>query len=120
MHTPIATPLEFTNFGRPVQPFVPGETRNFGFRLTAAPEIQQKATPDLDGDVDRVHAIGGAAAEAGDADAVAGGFARGGGQRRGRARARGRGKPLTRRIAASAAAPRRAPDTPVRGAVRLS
>src|SRR5271166_4870460 len=32
-HTPIATPLEFTNFGRPVLPFVPGETRNFGFRL---------------------------------------------------------------------------------------
>src|SRR5271170_5850951 len=47
VHTPIATPLEFTNFGRPVLPFVPGETRNFGFRLTAAPEIQQKATPDL-------------------------------------------------------------------------
>ena len=79
-----------------------------------------KGDAGLDGDVDGVHAIGGAAAEAGDADAVAGGVARGGGQRRGRARARGRGKPLTRRIAASAAAPRRAPDTPVRGAVRLS
>jgi tetratricopeptide (TPR) repeat protein len=47
VHTPIATPLEFTNFGRPVLPFVPGETRNFGFRLTADPEVQQKATPDL-------------------------------------------------------------------------
>jgi len=47
VHTPIATPLEFTNFGRTVLPFVPGETRQFGFRLTAAPEIQQKATPDL-------------------------------------------------------------------------
>ena len=47
VHTPIATPLEFTNFGRPVLPFVPGETRQFGFRLTAAPEVQQKATPDL-------------------------------------------------------------------------
>jgi hypothetical protein len=47
VHTPIATPLEFTNFGRPVLPFIPGETRNFGFRLTATPEIQQKATPDL-------------------------------------------------------------------------
>ncbi len=47
VHTPVATALEFTNFGRPVLPFVPGETRNFGFRLTAAPEIQQKATPDL-------------------------------------------------------------------------
>ena len=47
VHTPIATPLEFTNFGRAVLPFVPGETRSFGFRLTAAPEVQQKATPDL-------------------------------------------------------------------------
>lgn len=47
VHTPIATPLEFTNFGRTVLPFVPGETRNFGFRLTASPEVQQKATPDL-------------------------------------------------------------------------
>jgi hypothetical protein len=43
----VATPLEFTNFGRPVLPFVPGETRSFGFRLTASPEVQQKATPDL-------------------------------------------------------------------------
>ena len=47
VHTPVATPLEFTNFGRPVLPFVPGETRSFGFRLTASPEVQQKATPDL-------------------------------------------------------------------------
>ncbi len=47
VHTPIATPLEFNNFGRPVLPFVPGETRSFGFRLTAATDIQQKATPDL-------------------------------------------------------------------------
>src|SRR6266436_7928643 len=34
-------------FGHPVKPFVPGETRDFGFRLTAAPEVQQKANPDL-------------------------------------------------------------------------
>lgn len=47
VHTPVATPLEFTNFARPVLPFVPGETRSFGFRLTAAPDVQQKATPDL-------------------------------------------------------------------------
>lgn len=47
VHTPVATPLEFTNFNRPVLPFVPGETRSFGFRLTAPPDIQQKATPDL-------------------------------------------------------------------------
>src|SRR5208283_1984367 len=47
VHSPVATPLEFTNFGRPVLPFVPGETRSFGFRLTAPTDIQQKATPDL-------------------------------------------------------------------------
>jgi len=47
VHVPIATPLEFNNFGRPVLPFVPGETRTFGFRLTAPTDIQQKATPDL-------------------------------------------------------------------------
>jgi TolA-binding protein len=47
VHTPVATPLDFTNFGRPVLPFVPGETRSFGFRLTAPTDVQQKATPDL-------------------------------------------------------------------------
>jgi tetratricopeptide (TPR) repeat protein len=47
VHVPVATPLEFTNFARPVLPFVPGETRSFGFRLTAPPDVQQKATPDL-------------------------------------------------------------------------
>ncbi|HEY6418957.1 MAG TPA: hypothetical protein VIX59_08140, partial [Candidatus Binataceae bacterium] len=47
IHIPVATPLEFTNFERPVLPFVPGETRSFGFRLTAPAEVQQKATPDL-------------------------------------------------------------------------
>ncbi len=46
-HTPISTPLEFTNFSRAVLPLVPGETRSFGFRLSAPPDIQQKATPDL-------------------------------------------------------------------------
>jgi hypothetical protein len=48
LHIPVATPLEFTDFSRPVLPFVPGETRKFGFRLTAPPDIQQKATPDLE------------------------------------------------------------------------
>jgi len=47
VHTPIETPLEFTSFVRPVRPFVPGEARNFGFRLTAPTDIQQKATPAL-------------------------------------------------------------------------
>ncbi|MDO8434801.1 MAG: hypothetical protein Q7S58_20580 [Candidatus Binatus sp.] len=47
VHTPVATPMEFTNFMRPVLPFVPGETRSFGFRLTAPADVQQKATPDL-------------------------------------------------------------------------
>jgi hypothetical protein len=46
-HTPVATPLEFTDFARPVTPFVPGETRPFGFRLSAPADVQQKATPDL-------------------------------------------------------------------------
>jgi hypothetical protein len=48
LHIPVATPLEFTDFSRPVLPFIPGETRKFGFRLTAPPDIQQKATPDLE------------------------------------------------------------------------
>lgn len=47
VHVPVATPMEFTNFVRPVLPFVPGETRNFGFRLSAPTDVQQKATPDL-------------------------------------------------------------------------
>ncbi|HVA77556.1 MAG TPA: tetratricopeptide repeat protein [Candidatus Binataceae bacterium] len=47
VHVPVATPLEFTDFARPVLPFVPGETRTFGFKLTAPPDVQQKATPDL-------------------------------------------------------------------------
>jgi hypothetical protein len=46
-HSPVATPLEFTNFGRPILPLVPTEVREFGFKLTAPPDIQQKATPDL-------------------------------------------------------------------------
>jgi hypothetical protein len=46
-HTPITTPLEFTNFARPVLPFVPGETRSFGFKLTAPEDVQQKAKLDL-------------------------------------------------------------------------
>jgi len=47
VHTPVATALEFTNFGHPVLPFVPGETRNFGFKLTAPTDVQMKASPDL-------------------------------------------------------------------------
>ncbi len=47
VHTPVATALEFTNFGHPVLPFVPGETRTFGFRLTAPTDVQMKASPDL-------------------------------------------------------------------------
>lgn len=46
-HTAIATPMEFTNFARPVLPLVPGEARDFGFKLTAPVDIQQKASPDL-------------------------------------------------------------------------
>ncbi len=47
IHTPVATALEFTNFGHPVKPFVPGETRDFGFRLTAPTDVQMKSSPDL-------------------------------------------------------------------------
>ncbi|HSU91184.1 MAG TPA: hypothetical protein VLI44_07030 [Sporolactobacillaceae bacterium] len=47
IHTPVATALEFTNFARPVLPFVPGETRNFGFKLTAPTDVQMKTSPDL-------------------------------------------------------------------------
>ncbi|HXW82854.1 MAG TPA: hypothetical protein VEJ86_00475, partial [Candidatus Binataceae bacterium] len=39
VHIPVATPLEFTDFSRPALPFVPGETRTFGFRLTAPADI---------------------------------------------------------------------------------
>ncbi|MGH7813420.1 MAG: hypothetical protein ACREQI_05390, partial [Candidatus Binataceae bacterium] len=46
-HVPIMTPLEFTDFSAKVLPFVPGETRGFGFDLTAPVETQQKATTDL-------------------------------------------------------------------------
>jgi hypothetical protein len=47
-HTIVATPLEFINFDRPVLPFIPGETRKFGFKLNAPVQIQQKAKPDLE------------------------------------------------------------------------
>src|SRR5229473_3164235 len=47
IHTPVATALEFTNFARPVLPFAPGETRNFGFKLTAPTDVQMKSSPDL-------------------------------------------------------------------------
>jgi len=46
-HAALATPFTFTNFARPVLPLVPGETRDFGFKLTAPVDVQQRATPDL-------------------------------------------------------------------------
>ena len=46
-HTPIATPIEFTNFSRDVTPFAPNQTRDFGFKLTASPEIQRTARADV-------------------------------------------------------------------------
>jgi hypothetical protein len=46
-HSVIVTPIEFTGFIRPVLPFVPGETRDFGFELEAPPQIQQQAEPNL-------------------------------------------------------------------------
>jgi hypothetical protein len=46
-HSVIVTPIEFTGFVRPVLPFVPGETRDFGFELTAPAQIQQRSEPSL-------------------------------------------------------------------------
>ena len=43
----IVTPIEFVGFVRPVLPFVPGETRDFGFELTAPAQIQQQSEPSL-------------------------------------------------------------------------
>lgn len=46
-HSVVVTPIEFTGFIRPVLPFVPGETRDFGFELVAPPPIQQHSEPRL-------------------------------------------------------------------------
>lgn len=46
-HNVIVTPIEFTSFSIPVLPFVPGETRSFGFNLAAPPNIQQVSEPHL-------------------------------------------------------------------------
>ncbi len=47
-HSIVVTPIEFVNFSRPVLPFVPGETRSFGFKLIAPSVIQNSAKVDLD------------------------------------------------------------------------
>jgi len=44
-HAIVITPLQFTDFSRPVVPFQPGATRQFGFILTASAEVQQEAAP---------------------------------------------------------------------------
>ena len=44
-HTPIALPLEFTDFDLPIVPLRPGETRDIGITLTAPLEIQQQNKP---------------------------------------------------------------------------
>jgi len=44
-HAIVITPLQFTDFSRPVIPFLPGAARQFGFILTAPGEIQQNASP---------------------------------------------------------------------------
>jgi hypothetical protein len=44
-HPIVITPIEFTDFGVPVMPFVPGEKRPFGFILTAPVQVQQDAAP---------------------------------------------------------------------------
>jgi hypothetical protein len=44
-HQVVMTPVEFIDFSRPVLPFAPGESRPFGFVLTAPTDIQQEASP---------------------------------------------------------------------------
>jgi hypothetical protein len=44
-HPIVVTPLEFTDFTRRVVPFVPGESRQFGFLLSAPSDLQQRAAP---------------------------------------------------------------------------
>jgi hypothetical protein len=44
-HAIVITPLQFTDFSRPVIPFLPGAARQFGFILTAPTEVQQNASP---------------------------------------------------------------------------
>jgi hypothetical protein len=44
-HSVIHTPVEFTDFTRPVTPLLPGEARPFGFILTAPRDVQQQASP---------------------------------------------------------------------------
>ena len=46
-HTPIALPLEFTDFTVPLVPMRPGETRDIGITLTAPSEIQQQNKPKM-------------------------------------------------------------------------
>jgi hypothetical protein len=45
VHPVITTPLQFTDFDRSVLPFTPGETRNFGFILSAPALVEQEASP---------------------------------------------------------------------------
>lgn len=44
-HQVVATPVEFTDFSRPVLPFAPGDSHPFGFVLTAPAAVQQEASP---------------------------------------------------------------------------
>ncbi len=46
-HTPIALPLQFTDFDLPIVPLRPGETRDIGITLTAPLEIQQQNKPQM-------------------------------------------------------------------------
>jgi hypothetical protein len=43
-HTVVVTPVQFTDFSRPVVPFLPGESRGFGFVLSAPATTQQSAS----------------------------------------------------------------------------
>lgn len=44
-HPVVVTPVEFTDFSRPVRPFAPGGSRPFGFVLTSPVAVQREASP---------------------------------------------------------------------------
>ncbi|MGD0074594.1 MAG: hypothetical protein ABSD31_09650 [Candidatus Binataceae bacterium] len=46
-HTPIDTPIEFSNFSHDVIPLAPNQTRDFGFKVAAPPEVQRTANVNL-------------------------------------------------------------------------
>jgi hypothetical protein len=46
-HTPVALPMEFTDFDLPMVPFGPGETRQLGIKLKAPLDVQEQNKPQM-------------------------------------------------------------------------